>query len=207
MPSAADRRRAAKAAPASSTVETPREAGLGKPSVLLALGALLQREVDLDDLLARLVNQIAKSLGADRGTLYLVDPERNELFSKAAHLPELKEIRLKIGQGIAGAVAQGGQLLNLPTASTDRRFFQEIDRLTGYKTRSVLAAPLRDQEGTIIGVVQVLNAARGHFTPADEEYLKRLCAEAALAIENTSLYAQVRARPRASGGTRARTCA
>ena len=64
--------------------------------------------------------------------------------------------------------------LGLTTASTDRRFFQEIDRLTGYKTRSVLASPLRDREGTIIGVVQVLNAARGHFTAADEEYLKRL---------------------------------
>src|SRR5262245_4655188 len=160
------------------------------PSVLLAVGPLLQREVDLDELLAQLVDKIAKALGADRGTLYLVDPERGELFSKAAHLPELKEIRLRVGQGIAGAVAQTGQILNLPAAATDRRFFQEIDRLTGYRTRSMLAAPLRDREGTIIGVVQVLNAARGTFTPADEEYMKRLAAEAALAIENTSLYAQ-----------------
>jgi len=167
-----------------------------KPNVLLAVGPLLQREVDLDELLERLVTRIAEALGADRGTLYLVDPEAGELFSKAAHLPELKQIRLKIGQGIAGTVAATGQTLNLPSAEGDRRFFREIDRQTGYKTRSVLAAPLRDRDGNVIGVVQVLNAKRGSFGVADEEYLKRLAAEAALAVENTSLYALVRPRRR-----------
>ena len=170
-----------------------------KPSVLLAVGPLLQREVDLDELLAQIVDKIAKALSADRGTLYLLDPETGELFSKAAHLPELRQIRLKPGQGLAGAVAQNGTVLNLPAATADRRFFKEIDHQTGYRTRSMLAAPLRDREGKIIGVVQVLNAARGSFSAPDEEYFLRLCAEAALAIENTSLYAQV--RPRGPGAT------
>ena len=168
-----------------------------KPNVLLAVGPLLQREVDLDELLDQLVHKIAEALGADRGTLYLVDPEAGELFSKAAHLPELKQIRLKIGQGIAGTVAATGQMLNLPAAEGDRRFFRDIDKRTGYRTRSVLAAPLRDRDGNVIGVVQVLNARRGSFGGADEELLKRLAAEAALAIENTSLYALV--RPRQNG--------
>ena len=167
-----------------------------KPNVLLAVGPLLQREVDLDELLDRLVTRIAEALGADRGTLYLVDPEAGELFSKAAHLPELKQIRLKIGQGIAGTVAATGQTLNLPSAEGDRRFFREIDRQTGYRTRSVLAAPMRDRDGNVIGVVQVLNAKKGSFGTTDEEYLKRLAAEAALAVENTSLYALVRPRRR-----------
>ncbi|MSP59968.1 MAG: sigma-54-dependent Fis family transcriptional regulator [Myxococcales bacterium] len=167
-----------------------------KPSVLLAVGPLLQREVDLDELLAAIVHKIAQALSADRGTIYLVDPEAGELFSKAAHLPELKEIRLRIGQGIAGTVAATGQTVNLPTADADRRFFRAIDRQTGYRTRSMLATPLRDRSGAVIGVVQVLNAARGAFSAADEEYLKRLSAEAALAIESTSLYAQVRPRER-----------
>ncbi|MGZ3429632.1 MAG: sigma-54-dependent Fis family transcriptional regulator, partial [Polyangia bacterium] len=146
------------------------------------------------ELLEQLVTKIAEALAADRGTLYLVDPEAGELFSKAAHLPELKQIRLKIGQGIAGTVAATGQTLNLPSAEGDRRFFKEIDRKTGYRTRSVLAAPLRDRDDNVIGVVQVLNAKRGSFSAADEEYLKRLAAEAALAVENTSLYALVRPR-------------
>jgi Nif-specific regulatory protein len=165
-----------------------------KPSVLLAVGELLQREIDLDELLHAMVGKIAHALDADRGTIYLVDPDAGELFSRAAHLPELKQIRLKLGQGIAGVVAQTGAAVNLPRADADRRFFRDIDQQTGYRTRSMLAAPLVDRAGRVIGVIQVLNARRGSFGAADEEYLKRLCAEAALAIENTSLYAQVRPR-------------
>ena len=97
-----------------------------KPSVLLAVGALLQREVDLDELLDKIVHRIAEAVSADRGTIYLVDPEAGELFSRAAHLPELKQIRLKIGQGIAGTVAATGISMNLPAADADRRFFKEI---------------------------------------------------------------------------------
>jgi Nif-specific regulatory protein len=174
-----------------------------KSNVLLAVGPLLQREVDLDELLAQLVQKIAQAVGADRGTLYLVDPEAGELFSRAAQLPELEQIRLKLGQGIAGTVAATGQMLNLPAAEGDRRFFRDVDRRTGYRTRSVLAAPLRDRDGDVIGVIQVLNAHRGSFSAEDEQDIKRLAAEAALVIENTSLYALVRPRRREPGGTAA----
>ena len=170
-----------------------------KPSVLLAVGPLLQREVDLDELLDKIVHRIAQAVSADRGTIYLVDPEAGELFSRAAHLPELRQIRLKIGQGIAGTVAANGVSVNLPAADADRRFLRDIDQQTGYRTRSMLATPLRDQGGNVIGVVQVLNAKSGSFSPADEEYFKRLCAEAALAVETTSLYTQVRPRDRDKG--------
>jgi Nif-specific regulatory protein len=170
-----------------------------KPNVLLAVGPLLQREVDLDELLSQLVHEIAEALHADRGTIYLVDREAGELFSKAAHLPEIEQIRLKLGQGVAGSVAASGQPINLQSTRGDRRFFRDVDRQTGYRTKSVLAAPLVDRDGHVIGVVQVLNAKRGAFSTADEEDLKRLAAEAALAIESTSLYALV--RPRKAGGT------
>jgi Nif-specific regulatory protein len=169
------------------------------PSVLMSVGPLLSREVDLDELLRQIVHKIAEALSADRGTIYLVDPDARELFSKAAHLPELKQIRLKIGQGIAGTVAGNGVCLNLKAAPSDRRFFREIDELTGYRTRSMLAAPLKDRAGTVIGVVQVLNSRRGEFSPADEEAMQRLSAEAALAIESTSLYPEVRRRPTKKG--------
>jgi len=139
---------------------SPAEAST-KPSVLLAVGELLRREIDLDDLLHAMVGKIAHALDADRGTIYLVDPDAGELFSRAAHLPELKQIRLKLGQGIAGAVAQTGVAVNLPRADADRRFFRDIDQLTGYRTRSMLAAPLVDRAGHVIGVIQVLNARRG----------------------------------------------
>jgi Nif-specific regulatory protein len=167
-----------------------------RPSVLFAVAPLLGREVEIDTLLLRLLDQITDAVQGDRGTLYLIDPEAQELYSRAAHLPELKQIRLKLGQGIAGAVAATGEAVNLPRVEEDKRFFREIDRLTGYKTRSVLAAPLTDRQGRVIGVAQVLNGRRGGFSAEDLAELKRLCGEAALAIENTSLYAQVKTRDR-----------
>ena len=161
-------------------------------SVLLAVGDLLQREVDLDVLLREIVDRIVAAVSADRGTLYLVDARRGELYSKAGHLPELREIRLQLGQGLAGAVAQSGQLVNLPAAEQDRRFWKKVDAQTGYRTRSMMVAPVRARGGEIIAVVQVLNAKHGRFEDADEERLRRLCAEAATAIETTSLYDELR---------------
>ena len=160
-------------------------------SILLAVGDLLQREVDLDVLLREILDRIVDAVAADRGTLYLVDARRGELCSKVGHLPELREIRLKIGEGIAGSVATSGQLTNVPAAEKDPRFARAVDAKTGYKTRSLLAAPLRARGGEIIGVAQVLNSKRGHFSVDDEERLRRLCAEAAMAIESTSLIAEL----------------
>jgi Nif-specific regulatory protein len=162
-----------------------------RSSVLLAVGDLLQREVDLDVLLRQIVDRIVAAVDADRGTLYLVDARRGELYSKAGHLPELREIRLKLGQGLAGVVAESGQLLNLPAVAEDRRFFKKVDAQTGYRTRSMMVAPVRARGGEIIGVLQVLNAKQGRFTDDDEQRLRRLCAEAATAIESTSLYAEL----------------
>jgi Nif-specific regulatory protein len=159
-----------------------------RASILLAVGDLLHQEVDLDVLLREIVDRIVAAVGADRGTIYLVDARRGELCSKAGHLPELREIRLKVGQGVAGAVARTGQLLNLPVAAEDRRFWKLIDAQTGYRTRSMMVAPVRARDGDIIGVVQVLNAKSGRFDATDEERLRQLCAEAATAIESTSLY-------------------
>ena len=145
----------------------------------------------------RLVDQIAEALAADRGTFYLVDPEAGELFSKAAHLPELKQIRLKIGQGIAGTVAATGRCSTCRRPRAIGASSSEIDRQDRLShAQRAGGAACAIATGNVIGVVQVLNARRGSFSAADEEYLKRLAAEAALAIENTSLYALVRPRQR-----------
>src|SRR6218665_4000405 len=115
----------------------------------LPVGGLVGQEVNLDGFLHELVDRIARSMQADRGTLYLVDFARQELFSRAAHLPELKQIRLKLGQGAAGHVAQHGSVLNLPTTQQERRFDPAIDKLTGYRTSSLLAVPLIDARGSV----------------------------------------------------------
>ena len=76
--------------------------------VLLSVGGMVGQEVNLDEFLTTLVDRVAATMEADRGTLYLLDPARQELFSRAAHLPEISQIRLKVGQGVAGHVAQTG---------------------------------------------------------------------------------------------------
>mgnify|MGYP000877262772 CR=1 FL=1 len=167
-----------------------RMAKRGDPTqVVLGVGGLVGQEVNLDEFLHQLVDRIARAMQADRGTLYLVDFSRNELFSRAAHLPELKQIRLKLGQGAAGHVAQHGELVNLPAAHGEKRFNPDIDKLTGYRTSSMLAVPLVDEQRTVFGVLQVLNRLGGGvFDGDDEKRLTEIAAQVSQAL-------RARARP------------
>ncbi len=161
--------------------------------VLLSVGGLVGREVDLDAFLQTLVDRIAVTMQADRGTLWLLDPARGELFSRAAHLPEVSQIRVKLGQGVAGHVAQVGSSVSVPDPRGERLFFADIDRLTGYRTTSLLAVPLRDAEGAIYGVLQVLNRlGGGHFTEEDAERLTTIASQVSTALQSTSLYQELK---------------
>jgi serine phosphatase RsbU (regulator of sigma subunit) len=102
----------------------------------------------------------------------------------------LKEIRIKIGEGIAGYVAATGKVLNTKDAYADPRFLRVFDEMTGYRIRTVLTAPLRDPHGKTIGVVQVINKKGGPFTARDERLLTAMAAQAAISIENARLYEQ-----------------
>ncbi len=168
---------------------------------LVSVAGLLERGVDLDIILDAIVDEVVRQLEADRGTLYLVDPDHRHIFSKAAHLPELPEIRLEMGQGIAGAVAQSGELINLTDPYSDERFEKNIDARTGYKTHSMLVAPIRDAK-EVIGVLQVLNKKSGSFDDADVQLLRQLTEQASEVIQTTSLYAQLKARPKGGAGAR-----
>ena len=161
-------------------------------AVVLSVGGLVGQEVNLDEFLHQLVDRIAHSMQADRGTLYLVDFSRQEIFSRAAHLPELKQIRLKLGQGVAGHVAQQGTVVNIPAAQDEQRFNPDIDKMTGYRTSSLLAVPLVDAGGIIFGVLQVLNRLGGGiFGPDDEKRLKDISAQVSQALQATSLYTEL----------------
>src|SRR5262249_10036597 len=90
-----------------------------------------------------------------------------------------------------GHVAQTGDTLNIADAYADPRFQPQIDRQTGYRTRSMLALPIRNNLGRIIGVMQVLNKQGGAFTPRDQALLTTVCGQAAVSIENSKLYQSV----------------
>ncbi len=168
-------------------------------SVLLSVGGLVGQEVNLDAFLHQVVDRVAASMQADRGTLYLVDHARGELFSRAAHLPEIKQIRLKLGQGVAGTVAHSGARVNIPSARDESRFNPDIDKITGYRTTSLLAVPLHDAAGDVFGVLQVLNRlGGGRFDSDDEKKLAEIAAQVSQALQATSLYTELkraRARP------------
>ncbi len=135
---------------------------------------LRERRVDLDEVLRALVDAAKEAVSADRATLFLVDQAREELVSRTAHLPEITEIRLRLGEGVAGWVARSGERVQLREGQRDPRLAHRIDALTGYSTRSMLAWPVRDPSGAVVGVLQVLNRRGGDFTEADEAVIREL---------------------------------
>ncbi|MBK8482255.1 MAG: GAF domain-containing sensor histidine kinase [Proteobacteria bacterium] len=152
-----------------------------------AIGSTLE----LDPLLHLIVATTTALMEAERSTLYLVDADAGQLWTRVVEGGDLREIRLVLGEGIAGWVAKTGVVVNIPDAYADERFSPAVDRRSGYHTRSILCVPLRDQQGATIGVIQVLNKRRGVFDREDEELLLALGAQAALALENSRLYASV----------------
>jgi signal transduction histidine kinase/putative methionine-R-sulfoxide reductase with GAF domain len=131
---------------ADKTVQALREVGL-------ALGTTL----DLDQLLELILKKITEILEADRATLYLLDEHRGRLLSRIMIGDQARSIELPIGEGIAGYVAKVGRTVRVRDAYRDKRFQREWDEVTGYRTRSILAAPMKNHVGRTIGVIQVLN--------------------------------------------------
>ena len=161
-------------------------------AVALAAAPFLTRGVDLVDLLGALVDAVVHQLDAEKGTLYLVDGSAGILMSVVTDVPG--GIRLAIGQGLAGAVAKDGSVINVSDASRDHRFHPATDHQTGFQTRSVLAVPVKDAGGETIGVLQLLNARAGAFSVAAEAQALLLARQAGSVLERTSLYAELKRR-------------
>jgi signal transduction histidine kinase len=155
------------------------------------VGVALGTTFDLDQLLELILQKITEALEADRATLYLLDESSDELVSRIAQGPGVRSIRLKAGHGLAGYVARTGKPLHVRDAYKDPRFSAEWDMLSGYRTRSILAAPMRNHLGKTIGVVQVLNKKRGEFTDEDADILAALATQAAVSIDNSRLFMSV----------------
>jgi signal transduction histidine kinase len=164
------------------TVQALRDVGL-------ALGSTL----DLDQLLELILNKITELLEGDRATLYLLDEQRGRLLSRIMVGEEAHSIELPLGEGIAGHVAKTGRAVRVKDAYRDKRFLRQWDDLTGYKTRSILAAPMKNHVGRTIGVIQVLNKSHGEgeFSQHDEELLSALATQAAVSIDNSRLFLSV----------------
>ena len=148
-------------------------------------------EIELDNLLQRVMTEATKMLNADRATLFLNDFKTGELFSRVAMGDGVGEIRLPNDVGIAGTVYQSRQTINIPHAYADLRFNPSFDKKTGYFTRSILCVPILNKDGMCIGCTQVLNKKGGEFTQEDESRLRAFTQQVAIALENAQLFEDV----------------
>jgi adenylate cyclase len=158
---------------------------------LLAITEAISSELHLDTLLARIVAAATQLLDAERSTLFIYDPIKDELWSRVAEGTEQKEIRIPGNAGIAGAAFVSGDVLNIPDAYADRRFNREVDRRSGFRTRNLLNVPVIDRTGERLGVLQVLNKRGGQFTQVDIRRLKAFSSGIAVALENAGLFSDV----------------
>jgi GAF domain-containing protein len=163
-----------------------------KLDLILDVTRRLMSITDLDALLRDMATVTTQLLDADRATIFIVDRERGEIWSRVALGTGIGEIRQAIGVGIAGMVAATGETVNIADAYDDPRFNPEPDQRTGYRTKSLLTFPMTGQNGRVIGVFQVVNKNGGQFTADDEETLSSLGASAAVAVENAQLVAEQR---------------
>ena len=157
-------------------------------SSLLTIGLRLTAERDLERLLHVIIAETTAVMDAERSSLFLIDREKGEMWAKIAQGVDVIEIRFPLGMGVAGIVGKTGEAVNIADAYADPRFNPEFDRKTGFRTRSILCAPLRNRHGETIGAIQVLNKKAGAFGAEDETLLAALSSQAAVAIDNADLY-------------------
>jgi phosphoserine phosphatase RsbU/P len=170
-------------------------------SLLFEATRLLNSTLDLADLLDLIMKIARTELKADRGSVFVLDRKTNrekpepaptELLSIVADGIERAEIRVPLGTGIAGRVAQTGEIINVADAYELEFFDRSFDQKFSYRTRSLLCMPIRHRTGEIVGVIQLLNRTTGGpFTSEDVEFLTNLSGHIAMALENARLHREM----------------
>lgn len=153
--------------------------------------------LNLDALLPRIMEKVTELAKAERSTFFIADRDKGELWSKVVQGGVPSVIRLRIGEGVAGWVAHTGKSLNLADAYEDPRFDRTWDAQSGYRTRTLLCVPVLDRELRVAGVIQCLNKRDGRrFDDEDEELLRCIGGQCAVAIESAFLYEALLQRSR-----------
>lgn len=161
--------------------------------MLLQVTTDLAKTKSLDEALETLVKITTSTIGAERGTIFLNDSSTGELYSRIAQGSFRREIRIMNSKGVAGWVFSHNEGAIIPDAYKDDRFNKAVDVRTGFRTKSILCAPLRTVNGEKIGVSQILNKIDGEFTQDDLELLEAMTEQAAIAIQGNIIVEQVEA--------------
>ncbi|NJL45460.1 MAG: GAF domain-containing protein [Leptolyngbyaceae cyanobacterium SM2_3_12] len=164
----------------------------GVASLLKAISSL-EQSLDLEKTLQSVMEEARLLMQADRSTLWLIDDNSGELWSKVKLVDgkSLVELRMSSNTGIVGHVAATGDCLNIADAYEDPRFNPEADKQTGYCTRTILCMPVFDSGGRLIAVTQLINKAQGTFTSSDEAFMRAFNIQAGVALENAKLFESV----------------
>ncbi|ETW10262.1 hypothetical protein H310_00611 [Aphanomyces invadans] len=155
-----------------------------KVTEVLDIVKAMHSDLGINSLIFTVTHRIQRLVGSDRCSLYLLDKVTNELWTLQGEV----DIRIPSNQGICGAVAETGKLINLKNAYEDARFNKEYDQKLGYKTSTILALPLHSHKHDVIGVMQLINKTDGIFTPDDEEILTTFLSIAGPILENSPLF-------------------
>jgi len=184
-------------------------------ALMNAVNALSQSSLDLEDTLKRVMDQAQELMNADRSTLWLIDEERNQLWTKIPIAGKLQEIRIPRTAGFAGIVSQSGEPLLIPFDVYDdprAATSKETDKKSGYRTCSMLCMPVFNADHKLIGVTQLINKKRqGEFPPynpeywpdapeqwkasfnrSDMEFMQAFNIQAGVALQNAKLFAEVK---------------
>jgi len=161
----------------------------GEVAVFQELGKALTSSLQLDQVLRTIMEKIDEFLRPDNWSLLLLDEAKQELYFELAvgtASTALKDVRVKMGQGIAGWVAAHGETVVVPDTSKDTRFFSQVDEKTKTETQSIVAVPVKFRD-TCLGVIELINCIGPEgFDSRDLKLLEALSDFAAIALENAS---------------------
>lgn len=162
---------------------------MDKLEILLKAAPKITREKNLNNLIEILSNLAKDMIEVDRCSLFIIDEQKRELYTIFAH--GVNEIRIPMNSGIAGHVAKTGKTYVTENAYRSKFFNKEVDKILGYKTRNLLAVPIFDSKGKVIGVYQAVNKS-SKFKSSDIKLMKLIAEFAAAAIENMMLYEKIK---------------
>ena len=157
---------------------------LRETELLLEISRKMSAIDSLDTVLNVLVEMTTAELGAERGSLFLNDPETNELYSRVAQGNFQREIRILNTSGVAGYVFTKGEGVIIHDAYADPRFNRSVDERTGFVTHNILCVPIKTAKGETIGVAQTLNKKKGRFNNSEMVFFEAMVRQGSLALQS-----------------------
>lgn len=168
---------------------------VGQFSTLMELSAILNSTLQFSEVLRRTVEAATRLMECEVGSLLLLNEDGDELVFEVAlgeRGREVKDVRLKVGEGIAGWVVKTGKPAVVNSVERDARFLRRVDVRTHFTTQNMICVPLKSRN-RIIGVLQAINRLSARpFTVEDQRLFESLARQVGIAIENSRLYEEVK---------------